>query len=170
MWMKCPQGMIYDYESQSCTGTPLAFRYCNRNNDSCNGNIKGHVLDGSGSSPAWETCNKLVHHGYQDWKIPSKEELKSLIKCTDGIIPENDNFCGNNNYTSPTIDTTLFSNFPSTWFWTSSSNKAESKNAWHLDFRVGGIGDYGQSFHYFKRDAAAVVCVRVMKPSNETSN
>ena len=154
-WMKCAQGMTYDSGSDSCTGTAGTFQYCDEWDNSCNGGVDSGLLDGNGISQAWETCNDLVYAGSGNWRVPNKEELKSLVKCTDGTTPADNDYCGSGNYTSPAIDTSLFPDFPADWFWTSASYVADSGNAWYVDFFLGGYvanddKDYSRS----------VLCVR----------
>ncbi|MCI5208276.1 MAG: DUF1566 domain-containing protein [Candidatus Electrothrix sp. ATG2] len=54
-------------------------------------------------------CESLNLGGYTDWQLPSKEELKSLVVCSNGhSVPLADYaFCdddGYGNFTSPTLD------------------------------------------------------------------
>jgi hypothetical protein len=153
-WMKCAQGMTYDSGTDSCTGTAGMFQYCDADDDSCNGGVSGNALDGSGNSQAWDTCNDLVYAGSSDWRVPNKDELKSLIKCTDGTTPGDGGNCGAGNYTSPTIDTSLFPDFPSNWFWTSASYAGLSDDAWYVSFDFGDVGGY------FKAGTGSVLCIR----------
>jgi hypothetical protein len=57
--------------------------------------------------------------GKNDWRLPNKEELSSII---------------NYDRISPTIDTAYFINTPSTWFWTSSPYIYFANYAWCVDF------------------------------------
>ena len=55
-------------------------------------------------------------------------ELKALIKCSNGDVVGGDYPArcsdGDGDFTTPAINTNLFSNFPNTWFWTSASTTA----------------------------------------------
>ena len=58
--------------------------------------------------------------GYEDWRMPTIEELKTLV---------DKKHC-------PTIDPTAFPNTPSTWYW--SSTVRDTSNAWVVYFLYGG--------------------------------
>jgi hypothetical protein len=153
-WMKCAQGMAFDADSNTCLGNETTFRYCSEIGNSCNGGVDSGLLDGNGISQAWETCNDLVYAGSGNWRVPNKEELKSLVKCTDGTMPADNDYCGSGNYTSPAIDTSLFPDFPADWFWTSASYADNSDAAWLVAFPNGSI------YYYNKDISRSVVCVR----------
>ena len=57
--------------------------------------------------------------GYDDWRMPTKEELKTLVDKTH----------------CPTIDPTAFPNTQSTWYW--SSTARDTSNAWYVNFSNG---------------------------------
>ena len=154
-WMKCRQGNNYLAESDTCSGPTTTFQYCEQDDNSCNGGVMGWVLDGNGSSDVWDTCNSLAYAGYTDWRVPNQEELTGLVACNDGPLGYPDrSSCGTGNFTSPTIDTELFPDFPITWFWTSDSHGSNSSNAWHVRF------DNGDTEPYNKVNSKSVLCVR----------
>jgi len=119
-WMKCPQGMAYNTNSNKCenTGRYKTFWYCDpggtrKKCDSEEADLK--------SNEAFESCNSLNSDGRTGWRIPSIDELKTVMQCTDGKTPSafrgydpdaddgyihNPNFtttfCGAGNYTPTT--------------------------------------------------------------------
>ena len=120
----------------------------------CTSGVNGGLLDGSGNSQAWSTCNNLNFANHTDGRVPEKWELKSLSKCTDGTTPLDGTWCGSGNYTSPTIDTNLFPNFPNIFFWTSTSYAGNSDFAWYVGFHIGNVNGSN------KDAPRAVLCLR----------
>jgi hypothetical protein len=62
--------------------------------------------------------------GYGEWRVPSKDELVSLVNTTY----------------SPTINPTFFPNTPSSYFWSGSPDASLSGNAWLVYFNGGMYG------------------------------
>ena len=157
MWMKCPQGMAYDATSETCTGTNSTFQYCDADDNSCNGGSSGNPLDGNGNSEAWDTCDNLSYAGYTDWRVPNKEELTSLIHCSNGHVVTGDypDQCSLSGiFDSPTIDTSLFPNFPETRFWTSVSEPGGGNGC------LVAFDDGHYTCNYTKTFQWSVLCVR----------
>ena len=112
--------------------------------------------------------------GADDWRLPTNEELKGLVVCSDGkynTLAEGDYgfICKSNEgwnltTTSPTINATYFPNthkdatyFPNTqsdWFWSSSPYANYSNYAWSVFF------DYGYSGGNDKGNGSNVRLVR----------
>jgi len=151
-WMKCPQGMAYNAATNQCDGIESEFQYCTSADSSCNGNADDGILD---SGPAFESCNTLNYADHTDWRVPTRDELRSLVKCADGKTPGDEDYCGEGNYTSPAIDISVFpSSSPSVGFWSSSSYASHSSYAWLVNFNYGLVGTTN------KTNDVAVVCVR----------
>ncbi len=103
--------------------------------------------------------------GAKDWRLPTNEELKGLVYCSDGKTTtlgkdEYGWICSSNKdwnltTTSPTINTTYFPNTPTSyWFWSSSPNADDSYGAWIVFFSYGGSG------YNYKNGSANVRLVR----------
>lgn len=67
-------------------------------------------------------CADLVHGGYDDWRLPTRIELVSLVEFTSS---------------NPAIDWTSFPNTPSVPFWTSSPWAPSASYAWVVRFDSG---------------------------------
>ncbi|SJM90391.1 DUF1566 domain-containing protein [Crenothrix polyspora] len=98
MWMRCSVGQKWD----------------------------GSRCQGEANRYTWEKVMQTPTHfsfaGYKDWRVPSHNELKSLVNCSSGQVNRLDkwhNQCGGD-YASPTISQTAFPQTPDSWFWSSS--------------------------------------------------
>ena len=67
---------------------------------------------------------KTVHFAdYSDWRVPDKNELKTLVYCSNGTktpLPDYENCGDNGSYKKPTIRTDVFPNTPASYVWSSS--------------------------------------------------
>ena len=80
--------------------------------------------------------NSKKYGGHDDWRLPTIEELATLI---------------NYQRYNPASD---FPGMPNGWFWSSSSYAHGTSDAWYVDGRYGGVGSYGKTYDYAAR------CVR----------
>ena len=78
--------------------------------------------------------------GYNDWRMPTKEELQGILASSG----------------SPRIDTTWFPNTRANNYWSSSPDVGGSSNAWHVSFSDGRVAT-------FSRDAS--MAVRLVRAS-----
>lgn len=77
--------------------------------------------------------------GFNDWRMPTLEELQTLVYCSNGKAQ--DTGCDDNNVQHPTIDQQAFPNTPSAKFWSSSPFSLTGVNgAWYVTFDYGGTG------------------------------
>ena len=73
-------------------------------------------------------CDDLIYAGYNDWRLPTPQELLTIV---------------DNSRYDPAIDTTYFPNTPGSAFWSSSTYYVSYTNyAWYVRFSDGVVG-YG---------------------------
>jgi len=91
--------------------------------------------------------------GKKDWRMPTKDELMTLVKCSDGKY-DMDGACTNyRSVTRPTINTTYFpnTNTLSDWYWSSSPDANNSSLAWYVDFSNGySNGSYKDNLNFVR--------------------
>lgn len=126
-YAKCTHGQTYDAAGNTCTGSASLVKYCNVNDNSCNGGTNSGTLNGSGTSTAYTACNGLSLAS-KTWRVPSKNELKLLLECNNTTIPNDGADCGGS--PSPAINTF----FPNTLTLYRSSTSNNASSAWFIDF------------------------------------
>ena len=68
---------------------------------------------GVSTNEARIACNDLTLEGYSDWRLPSKNELRTLIRCTNGVLYQSNHYARrahvcNGGSAIPAIDTGIF--------------------------------------------------------------
>ncbi|MBQ1784753.1 MAG: DUF1566 domain-containing protein [Gammaproteobacteria bacterium] len=119
-WQRCPLGL---------------------EGDRCEGKIR--LFSWMAAHDAVARLNRDGVAGHHDWRLPSKQELATLV------TPH----CVN-----PAIDLNTFPNTPSAWFWTASSEDGGTHAAWYVNF------DVGQSHIDDRNLPNAVRLVRTLPP------
>lgn len=115
MWMRCAVGQ--SWQSGHCIGTAKSLSY----------------------AEALAVADTTIALGYNDWRVPSQEELVSIVEqgCTE-----------------PAINQTVFPDTPASWFWTSSSMPGRSGYALGVHYGE-GFADY-----YYKQSGLQLRLVR----------
>lgn len=139
-------GRYIDHGNGTITDTQssLMWKKCSegQSDNTCNGEVSRYEWDDAMS----RFKGGVSFAGYSDWRMPTKEELKSLVYCSNGKNSPWSDFepCGDEGtYQRPTINQQAFPNTPNAWFWSSSSYANDGDNdAWFVGFDY-GYGSYG---------------------------
>jgi len=103
----------------------------------------GSTCSGEGKGFNWEDATKQSANfaGHSDWRIPTIQELRTLVYCSSGkpeYFQTGVNFSScNGDYQHPTIAQSVFPNTPSSVVWSGSPRADYSDNAWYVYFRYG---------------------------------
>ncbi len=111
----------------------------------------GSTCSGKAKTFKWEDARKLSANfaGYSDWRIPSIEELRTLVYCSNGKpayfnpdpVQDPDDFYCDGDYQRPTL---VQSVFPSVseyhWVWSGSPVSNYTDDAWVVYFSYGYDG------------------------------
>jgi hypothetical protein len=84
---------------------------------------------------AIDACKDLDHAGRKDWRLPTREELLSIVDPSKY---------------DPAIDP-IFTNTHSDWYWTSTGVAWGSGSAWFVYFLNGNVYSYGKDYESYVR-------------------
>ncbi|SFR54034.1 DUF1566 domain-containing protein [Thiomicrospira sp. ALE5] len=133
IWMRCSLG-------QTWTGT------------TCSGDASRHFLQ-----VAEDLAKQSRFAGKTDWRVPTVDELHSLVYCSSGqqrrldasggivirggMVRQGSELTGRceGDYSRPTIFTSAFPNTPRMFYWSASPIPIDSDLAWGVYFTIGGV-------------------------------
>jgi hypothetical protein len=145
LWMKCSMSEV--------SGVPLAgncsfvantgsvavneiggYVFCSTSSNNCNGGVSTLNLQpppwiGGSTSSVWNTCNNANttpsggFAGKTNWRVPTKDELVSLVDYS--------------RTSAPTINTTYFPNTVASYYWSSTTDASDTAGAWRVYFNGG---------------------------------
>ena len=104
-----------------------------------NGGFSGYRNSGKCDSPLCDTkayiveINRRALCGYTNWRLPTREELRTLV---DYKTP----------YPGPSINEKFFPNTQSQFYWSATPNANDPQTAWGIGF------SFGYDYAYFKSD------------------
>ncbi len=132
-WMRCSLGQTW--RGRTCVGEAETYNW-------------QAALD------AADTLNRQGGYaGRQDWRVPTREELLTLIYCSSGQ-PTTWNNKGKScegDYERPTIYQSAFPNTQPIWYWSASPFAFIAGNAWYVGFLNGYDNAGGKGSNYAVR-------------------
>jgi hypothetical protein len=120
-WMRCSVGQTWD-------------------GSTCQGNASSHNF-----ARALMVPKSLA--GYSDWRLPSIDELKTLVHCSAGL-PSKWNTTGtpcSRNSLAPVILIDAFPNTPNSFYWSDSAYTVFSPDKWLVNFENGSADGFSVS-------------------------
>ena len=122
-WMRCSLGQTW-------------------NGADCVGSADEYTWDAA-MAAADEFNQRGGYAGYRDWRVPTIEELNSLVYCSNGnpglfpFVGKRDTFGCEGECQTPTIDLEAFPNTPADFFWSAAPCAGHLACAWDVDFYNG---------------------------------
>ena len=126
IWMRCSLGQTWD--GRTCSGTANKYTW----------------------QEAKNTAKRFEYEGYSDWRLPTIDELKSIVDCSRYGYQSEGFGCANRSPQLTIRDE--FPNTPSYFFWSSSAH--DSDYVWVVGF------DYGNMYAHGKNSSVHVRLVR----------
>ncbi len=124
-WMRCSLGQRW--QNNDCIGKKAEYRW----------------------QVALDKAETMAYAGHSDWRVPTIDELKSLVYCSSGqpkLWNDTGEFC-EGDYQRPVILSRVFPNTASSHFWSASPVASNSNYAWYVNFGNGYSYYYGYKGH-----------------------
>ena len=122
--VKADDGSIHDKDN--------TYTWCD-NNPETNGRDYGHCGDGTDTEDFIDTLNSESYGGFSDWRVPTREELRSIVDY------------------DRTVNTDYFPNTVPASYWSSTTLANRSYEAWLVSFYYGSDGSNFKVFPYYVR-------------------
>ena len=91
--------------------------------------------------------NREKYGGYDDWRVPSKDELKTIL--TEEGFENEKSYTEKTYIKEPLLESVIKSS--SNYYWSSSTYENYKNSAWNVNFRYGSVNyDYKASTYYVR--------------------
>lgn len=117
------------------------------------------VASGMNWNDALRTVMSYSYADHSDWRVPTVDELDTLVQCPagrkpsarpSGLFPDihRRRECHGYEFNNPTININAFPNTTARLFWSSSPDPGSSNHAWYVNFGDGSVfvGSKGNSY------------------------
>lgn len=135
MWMTCSLGQRWN--GQACVGQSNEYLW----------------------SEAMNEAKQSSYAGYGDWRLPTRQELNSIVSCTSGRLPSKLDSKGKMmvkdgqqmngqciaNFSRPTIDVNVFPNTERAFYWSYSHSAVNNYSVWGVFFSKGQLLSFNRS-------------------------
>jgi len=149
------------------TATGLMWKRCSEGLSGINceeGEIERYTWDAA----TQRFKNAVVYAGYADWRLPTLDELKTLVQCSNGRDNDDNRWCNDifhgHIFHGPTINQQAFPNTEDWSYWSGSPSADSSDSAWSVNFFNGSSNDTYRGPSYSasgqRYDGSAVRLVR----------
>ncbi|MCI5179142.1 MAG: DUF1566 domain-containing protein [Candidatus Electrothrix sp. AW3_4] len=136
----CSKGLRYGQYLDHCNGTitdtetGLMWKRCSEGLSGVN------CEEGEAKKYKWNDAvqrfKNIQYAGYSDWRLPTIDELKTLVYCSNGVKDTKNGKC-NDSSKKPTINQQAFPNTLSYPYWSGSPDALLSDYAWGVNFHNG---------------------------------
>ena len=134
-------GLIWEVKTTDGKLRDMGNKYTNYSGDNSSTNADGFISE----------VNKQSLCGGANWRLPTKQELMTLVNCSDGKYNVDRSCVNYENVIQPTINTTYFPNTLSYMFWSSSSDANLQNYKWFIYFGGGTMNNSNTSGTYYLR-------------------
>ena len=131
--VKQAKDMVQDYDNPNDADNTYSWYDTDFSNNLGN---EGSDNDGKNTQKFIEQLNEKRLGGFNDWRMPSPQEIESIA-----------NLAMNN----PAIDLNFFPGSMSLFYWSSTSFVNNSDSAWGVDFEFGEVSNFYKSMPHFVR-------------------